>query len=142
MNQHEWEQSVELVGIVAGCLVEKDGKYLLVQEKQQKIYGLWNLPAGYVDKGEQIADAAKREVLEETGYKIKVHDEIDIFHESVGRPVKHIFKAEISGGELNKQNDEILDVRWLSFDEIERLKDDNQLRAPWIWDLISKAQTR
>src|SRR4051812_40846775 len=105
MNQQEWEQSVEWVGIVAGCLVEKDNKFLFVQEKQPKVYGLWNLPAGYVDKGEQIAEAAKREVLEETGYEVKVLDEIDIYHESVGRPVKHIFKAEITGGNLKKQND-------------------------------------
>jgi len=138
MNQQEWEQSVEWVGIVAGCLVEKDGKYLLVQEKQPKVYGLWNLPAGYVDKGEQIKDAAKREVLEETGFEVKVLDEIDIYHESTGRPVKHIFKAEISGGKLKKQNDEILDIQWMSFDEIEELSKENKLRAPWIRDVIKK----
>lgn len=34
------------VHVVAGCVIEKDGKFLLVQEKKPIAYGLWNLPAG------------------------------------------------------------------------------------------------
>ena len=55
-----------LVPVVAGCVIQKDGKYLLVQEKQQKVYGLWNLPAGHVDEGETFEEAAIRESQEET----------------------------------------------------------------------------
>lgn len=60
MDSNSWQESVELVGIVAGCLLMKDGKYLLVQEKRKKVHGLWNLPAGYTDKGETIQQAAVR----------------------------------------------------------------------------------
>ncbi len=138
MNQADWEKSVEWVGIVAGCLIQDDNKYLLVQEKQAKAYGLWNLPAGYVDKGEVIEDAAVREVKEETGLLVELGPEVAIYHESVGKPVKHIFTAQVIGGELSPQPDEILDVKWLTFNEISALNNEGKLRAPWIWDVIQK----
>ncbi len=39
-DQTKWEDTVEWVGIIAGCIIKQDGKYLLVQEKQPKAYGL------------------------------------------------------------------------------------------------------
>ncbi len=57
-QQSKWEDTVAWVGVVAGCVIRRDSTYLLVQEKQKKAYGLWNLPAGYVDKGETIEQAA------------------------------------------------------------------------------------
>jgi 8-oxo-dGTP pyrophosphatase MutT (NUDIX family) len=140
MNQAEWEKSVEWVGVVAGCLIRKDNKYLLVQEKQPKAYGLWNLPGGHVDKGEDIEAAALREAKEESGYDVELVDEIAIYHESTGRPVKHIFSAKIVGGKLLPQPEEILDVKWLTFDEIRDLQKNGKIRAPWIWDLINKLE--
>ena len=49
--------------VVAGGIIEKDGKYLLVQENQKICRGKWNIPAGGVDPNENVIDAAKREVL-------------------------------------------------------------------------------
>lgn len=40
--------------IIAGGVLEKDGKYLLVQESKQKCYGKWNLPAGHIDAQELL----------------------------------------------------------------------------------------
>jgi 8-oxo-dGTP diphosphatase len=141
-NQTDWEKTVEWVGIVAGCVVKKDGKYLLVQEKQTKVYGLWNLPAGHVDKGETIEQeqAAIREVKEETGYDVALGEQIGIYHERPGTPVKHIFSAEINGGELKIQEDEILDVKWLSLEEVKVLKETDKLRTSWIWDVITRVE--
>ena len=42
------QQELAMTFVVAGEKKEKDGKFLLVQEKQPKAYGLWNLPAGHV----------------------------------------------------------------------------------------------
>lgn len=53
--------------VVVGVVVEKDGKYLLVQEAKASCRGKWNLPAGHLDPGETIIDGAKREAKEETG---------------------------------------------------------------------------
>jgi 8-oxo-dGTP diphosphatase len=138
--QTKWEDGVEWVGIVAGCVIGRDGKYLLVQEKQQKVYGLWGVPAGFVDKGETIPEAAVREVKEESGYDVELGREIGVYHESTGRPVKHIFEAQIVGGELKIQAEEILDAKWLTYTEIEQLKSHQRLRAPWLWDAITEVE--
>ncbi len=137
LTQKEWRNSVAWVGVVAGCLVRKNDKILLVQEKQEKVYGLWNLPAGHVDRGETIEQAAVREVHEETGYEVKLGEQIGIFHEAINKPVIHIFDSEILTGDLKIQENEILDAKWLSKKEIESLRDDDKLRANWIWGVVS-----
>ena len=38
--------------IIAGGVLEKDNKYLLVQEAKEKCRGKWNLPAGHLDPNE------------------------------------------------------------------------------------------
>jgi 8-oxo-dGTP pyrophosphatase MutT (NUDIX family) len=140
MTQEQWQKSVEWVGIVAGCVIKQDGKYLLVQEKQAKVYGLWNLPAGYVDKGETVEQAAVREVQEESGLQVKLGRKIGIYHEGVGRPVKHIFGADITGGELHVQEDEILAAKWLDVSEVKDLAAQGKLRAPWILEAITETE--
>ncbi len=57
------------VGI--GVLVKKNGKYLF--GKRVGVHGknTWSVPDGYLEFGESFAECAAREVLEETGVKIK-----------------------------------------------------------------------
>lgn len=111
---------------------------MLVQESQPKVYGLWNLPAGHVDKGEKIREAAIREVKEETGYDVQLIKEVAILHEEVINAVKHIFSADIIGGEISFEPDEILDVKWFTFEEVKRINDNGKIRRPWVWDIIQK----
>ncbi len=99
------------------------------------------MPAGYVDKGESIEQAPIREAKEESGYDVELDKEIGVYHESTSRPVKHAFMAHIVGGELAIQLDEILDAKWLTYAEISSLNDDGKVRAPWIWDAISKVES-
>lgn len=54
------------MAIICGGVVEKDGKYLLVQESKAKCYGKWCLPAGHLDIGETLFEGAIREIKEET----------------------------------------------------------------------------
>lgn len=141
MNQKKWEASIAWSKVVAGCVVRReDGKYLLVQEKQPKVYGLWNIPAGHVDKGESIEAAAVREVKEESGYDVELGEKIDIYQESVESPVRHAFRAIVIGGELKIQPEEILDVDWFSYDEITNMKEAGMLRVEWIYDAISRIE--
>jgi 8-oxo-dGTP pyrophosphatase MutT (NUDIX family) len=141
MNQKEWEASIAWSKVAAGCVIrQNDGKYLLVQEMQPMVYGLWNIPAGHVDKGESIEEAAVREVKEETGYEVELGNKIGIYHEIIETPIRHAFTATIIGGELKVQADEILDAKWLSFNEITTMKHEGKLRAPWIYDAISKVE--
>lgn len=115
----------------------EDGKYLLVQEKQPKVYGLWNIPAGHVDKGETIEVAAVREVKEESGYDVELGEKIDIYQETVESPVRHAFRAKIIGGYLKIQPEEILDANWFSYNDITIMKEAGKLRVEWIYEAIS-----
>lgn len=51
--------------MVVGCLVEHEGKVLLCKRSIEPSYGLWTLPAGYMELGESAAEGAARETLEE-----------------------------------------------------------------------------
>ena len=129
------EKETIKVEVVAGVVLKKDGKYLLLQEKQPKAYMLWNFPAGRVDVGETIEQAAIRETKEESGYDVELIRQIKIFHAKSTDVVKHVFEAKIIGGELNFPEDEMLDAKWFTFDEIKGMKD--KLRSDWILDTIS-----
>lgn len=121
-----------LVPVVAGCVVWKDDKVLLVQEKQSHVYGLWNLPAGHVDKGETFEAAAIRETEEETGFTVKINAKLPIEHPDINRPVLHAYTATIISGVLRPAKDELLDVQWFTFDEIQKMHQERKLRNDWV----------
>lgn len=141
MNQADWEASIQKAGVVVGCLIKRDGKYLLVRENPDG-KAVYNLPAGHVDKDEQLEVAAIRETKEETGYNVRLTEEIALYHETAAQSVKHVYLAEIVGGEEHAQEGEILEVVWKSFDEIQNLEQNGEMRAPWVFKAISKFENR
>ncbi|KAK1427137.1 hypothetical protein QVD17_15820 [Tagetes erecta] len=58
--------------MVVGCLIEHDNSILLCKRKIQPSYGLWTLPAGYMEIGESATEGAIRETWEEAGAKVKI----------------------------------------------------------------------
>lgn len=111
------------VFVVAGVLIEKDGKYLMLQEKQKKAYMLWNFPGGKVDEDESLEQAAVREAKEESGFEVEIGKGHHIFHDSMESPVIHTYMANIVGGELIVSEDEIMDAGWFTVEEIFSMKD-------------------
>lgn len=57
-----------------GGIVEHDGRLLLVRRGQEPALGCWSVPGGRVEPGEVDAVATAREILEETGLAVTVHD--------------------------------------------------------------------
>ncbi|MBI5636234.1 NUDIX domain-containing protein [Candidatus Micrarchaeota archaeon] len=114
--------------IVVGGLVVKEGKLVLVQEGKNGIRGLWNLSLGGLEENEEIKDGAKREVEEETYFKVELEKLIGVYQNPVrnngkDNVVKFIFLAKILGGELKKPSD-LLEVKWVSFDELLSMPDE------------------
>ncbi|KAI3446419.1 hypothetical protein Pfo_003084 [Paulownia fortunei] len=58
--------------MVVGCLIEHENKILLCKRKIQPSYGLWTLPAGYMEIGESAAEGAIRETWEEANAEVEV----------------------------------------------------------------------
>ena len=89
--------------IIAGCVVEKDNKILMVQEGLDFCYGQWNFPAGHVNEFENVTDAAVREVKEETGLDVKLKGVLPICETEL-RNETHViirFVAEVIGGKID-----------------------------------------
>lgn len=94
--------------VAAAALVEKDGQVLLVRRANDPLRGLWTLPAGFVDAGEDPAEAAERECLEETGLQVHVTGLLDVLYGQEHPRGAHIiifYRAEIEGGELHASDD-------------------------------------
>ncbi|MCX8196252.1 MAG: NUDIX hydrolase [Acidilobaceae archaeon] len=54
-----------------GCVVFSDGKLLLVRRKYPPGRGKWSVPGGHVELGEDLLEAARRELEEETGVRAR-----------------------------------------------------------------------
>jgi ADP-ribose pyrophosphatase YjhB (NUDIX family) len=115
--------------IIVGGVLEKDGKFLLVQEAQEKCYGKWNLPAGHLDNDETIQDGAIREIFEETGCRVELTGILEIANKKLKEDlfVSIIFSTKIINEDIKYDKDEILDVKWFTYDEIINMKE--ELRA-------------
>lgn len=60
--------------MVCGTLAVHDGKILLCRRAIEPRYGLWTLPAGFMEIGETMADGARREMVEEAdGVAVGLH---------------------------------------------------------------------
>ena len=84
----------------------------------------WVLPKGKLDDGETPRDAAEREVWEETGHDVSVHEFLGtLVYESGGRfKVVHYWRMETGGEPTHELMDDIRAVDWLPLDAaVERL---------------------
>lgn len=89
-------------------MVTKDGAVLLVQRALEPEQGLWTLPAGFVDAGEDAREAAMRECLEETGLEVDAEEVFDVFsgrEHSLGADIVIVFRGVVRGGTLRPGDD-------------------------------------
>jgi 8-oxo-dGTP diphosphatase len=61
-----------------GVICVRDGEVLLVRRGTQPRLGEWSLPGGRIEYGEKAIDAAKRELMEETGVTATIHGVLDV----------------------------------------------------------------
>ncbi len=85
-------------------------------------YDDWSLPKGKLDKGETEADAAVREIAEETGYRALLANRLGEVRYQVpeGRKLVHYWSARADGGEF-VPNSEVDELRWLGVNAADAL---------------------
>jgi ADP-ribose pyrophosphatase YjhB (NUDIX family) len=130
--------------VVAGAIIEKDGKILLVQENQpgKPAHGKWNHPAGWVEVGEDPIESAKKEVMEEAGMEFIPERLLGLYSivkkspkdGSVIHPIKLIFTGRL-GKKKGKLAGDTLGARWFSPEEIYRM-DSKTLRDADIKQIV------
>jgi len=125
--------------VVTACLIEKDGKFLLVQEKQPRAYKLWNFPAGKLEADITLIENAKKEAKEETGFDVKIGNIVGIyedFEKDSRNVIIFVFNASIIKGKLKVPEDELIQAKWLTFEDIKKIK--NKLRGNYIMKAIEQ----
>ncbi len=128
---------VQATIIVNIAIVEGD-RLLLVQEGKDYCRGQWGLPGGRVEPGERLADAALREVTEETGLSVELDGIVRISRYTTARNnhcIGFTFGARPLGGDLVVDGSEILRASWISFVDLGILPD-AELRSPAVFRAI------
>jgi len=109
--------------VIARCVITKDEKILLCNEKGAKYYFL---PGGHVEFGELIEDALKREVMEELGVEVKSAEELfmlqNIFEQKgiKRHEFNHVFKTELETYDFNVTEDHI-EFSWHDISEVKNI---------------------
>ncbi len=83
--------------IVAGAVVEKDGKILLCKRAIEPRKGFWTLPAGFMELGESVEEAAAREAQEEALAEIIIDRTLAIYSVPRIGQVQIMFRARLEG---------------------------------------------
>jgi 8-oxo-dGTP diphosphatase len=110
--------------LAAGGIVLRQEETPLIAVVRLRKRNEWVLPKGKLDDGETARDAAEREVLEETGHDVAVHEFLGtLVYESGGRfKAVHYWRMEAGGEPTHQLMDDIKAVDWLPLDAaIERL---------------------
>lgn len=109
--------------VAAAVLIEKDSRVLLVRRVNEPFRGLWTLPAGFVNGGENPAEAAARECLEETGLVVEIKRVLDVIagreHER-GADFIIVYSAEVMSGEMSPADDADA-VEWFERNNLPKL---------------------
>lgn len=126
--------------IGVSVLCHRGGRVLLIQRGKDPYKHHWSLPGGLVELGETLAEAATRELLEETGVTAQISEPVETFdsiqRDEDGRVVTHfiltVFAGPYLGGEA-KAGDDAAALEWVSPADLE-----NRLTTPGTPDRIRR----
>ena len=123
--------------IVAGSVVLKDGKILLCKRAIEPRKGFWTLPAGFMELGESVEEAAQREAQEEALADIQIDRLLAVYSVPRIGQVQVMFRASLQGDYgVGPESEEVKLVEWKDIPW-------SQLAFPTVvWALTHFAETR
>ena len=125
--------------LTVATVVERSGQFLLVEEYAEGSTPVLNQPAGHVELGESLVQAAMRETLEETGWEVRISHYLGVaLYTAASNGVtycRHTFSAEPV---LQRPNftldDGIIAAHWMDMATIESRRD--QWRSPLLGETL------
>jgi 8-oxo-dGTP diphosphatase len=110
-------------------IIQSDSRILLVRRKKEPFKGHLVLPGGFVNEGERVEDAAKREVKEETSLDIELIDILGVYSEPKRDPRGHIMSTVFIGKMSQsidkvdaKAQDDAAAIEWIDLEEADNIK--------------------
>lgn len=115
-----------IIGV--GGVVIRGDNVLLIRRGREPLKGEWSIPGGMLELGENLKDGVKRELLEETGLKVRPLEVLTVF-DRILRNGKRVqfhyvivdYLCTAAGGRL-KSGSDVLDARWVRRNELPRYK--------------------
>lgn len=111
-----------IVGV--GGVVIRRNCVLLIRRGREPLKGEWSIPGGMLELGESLTDGVKREVLEETGLRVRPLETLTVFDrvQKNGDRVRYHYVivdylCHPTGGRL-KSGSDVLDARWVKREEL------------------------
>jgi 8-oxo-dGTP diphosphatase len=115
-----------IVGV--GGVVIRGNCVLLIQRGREPLKGEWSIPGGMLELGESLTDGVRREVLEETGLRVRPLEVLTVFDrvQKNGERVRYHYVivdyvCRAAGGRL-KSGSDVLDARWVKREELPRYR--------------------
>jgi len=121
--------------VAVGVLATRNGKLLFVQRDQDPHRGAWSFPAGFVDAGEGLEEAAIRESREETGLDVRIQRQLGAFGSPGERVVFIAYAARVVAGRVIV-GPECQDVRYFELDALPRLAFPHDAEIMRIWRAV------
>jgi len=103
--------------IVVGCLPVLGDRILMCKRAIEPRYGLWTLPAGFMEVNESASEGAAREALEEANAKVEIEDLYTVYSIPHISQVYMMFRARLLDPDVSP-GIESLEVKLVTEDEI------------------------
>jgi len=106
--------------VVAG-IVTNQGDILIgksVEEDGKTVSGQWHLPGGHLED-EDMKEAVKREMEEETGLEVEVHQIVDVHYDEIADLVRVVYHCESDERELDIDDTSFQDMKWVEVENLE-----------------------
>lgn len=128
--------------VTVASVVERAGRFLMVEEDRGGPHSLFNQPAGHLEPGERIRDAALRELREESAWQVGITDYLGlyVYHAPNGQTFhSHGFFGMALAHLGNALDPAVLAVHWLTLEELEVLERQARLRSPLVMRRVRDA---